>query len=306
MLAMVALTAVLAVLDVSTLVAQGPVAVEAGSDTVEVVLWDGSRLYGTVEREIEGGLRLRLLSGDVVELRSDRIQTLGPLTGRLVNGRVWQEDPNTTRLFFGPTARTLERGSGYFSVYELVMPFVAVGVHDRVTLAAGTPLIFGGGESERLFWFAPKVQVAQTEDFAAAVGVLHFWIAGKDRYEYQCYDPEYCTGEPERDPSHYGVAYGVVTFGAPDASATLGAGMGYSGADLEKEPVFMLGAESRTSRFMKFVTENYFFPGEGMGLISAGPRFFGENLTADLGMMVPIMRGEGFVAFPLVSFVYNW
>ena len=55
---------------------------------------------------------------------------------------------------------------------------------------------------------------------------------------------------------------------------------------------------------MKLITENYLFPG-GVGLISVGPRFFGERLSADLGLAMPVGADDIFV-FPLVNFTWNF
>jgi hypothetical protein len=253
------------------------------SATVEVTLADGSVVFGQLLSQDAESVRLRLLSGDVIELRRDRLQGIRPLGGRIVDGKVWRPDPNATRLFFAPTGRSLGQGRGYFSVYELVVPFLAVGVTDRFSVAGGTPLVFGE-EAERIFWLAPKLQVVRQGRVSAAVGALHFMSAG--------------------DSEGVGIAYGVATLGTADNAVTTGAGYGYAGGDFADRPVVMLGGEARASRSVKFITENYVLPGEG-ALVSGGIRFFGERLTADVGLVVPTAADETF-AFPLVNFVYNW
>lgn len=253
------------------------------SVTVEVTLADGSVVFGRVLRQDPEVVRLQLLSGDVVELRRDRLRGIRPLDGRIVDGKVWRPDPNATRLFFAPTGRSLGQGQGYISVYELVVPFLAVGVTERFSLAGGTPLVFGEG-AERIFWLAPKLQVVRGDGVSVALGVLHFMST--------------------LESDGVGVAYGVATLGGRDNAVTGGIGYGYAGTDFADRPLFMLGGEARASRSVKFITENYVMPGEG-GLVSGGIRFFGERLTADLGLVVPAGTGEVF-AFPLVNFVYNW
>ncbi len=54
-------------------------------------------------------------------------------------------------------------------------------------------------------------------------------------------------------------------------------------------------------RGLKLVTENYVF--EGGGIISAGVRFMGRRLSADLGLATPLGADEFFV-FPMVNFVW--
>lgn len=258
--------------------------VTGDSTVVEVVLADGSTLTGRILGEEDGIIQLELLTGDVIQLRRARLQDIRTFEGRVVRGKVWRPDPNATRLFFAPTGRSLGQGQGYLSVYEVIMPFLAVGVTDRVALSGGTPLVFSA-DSERVFWFAPKLQVLRGSRFSAAIGALHFLstAAGSEGV---------------------GVAYGVATFGTRDDALTVGAGYGYSGSDFAAEPVLMVGGEARGSRSVKLISENYLLP-SGTLLLSGGFRFFGERLTADLGLVMPT-DGTDAAVFPLVNFVYNW
>lgn len=189
-------------------------------------------------------------------------------------------DPNTTRLFFGPTARSLPRGASYFGVFELLVPIAQVGVTDRFSLGGGTPLLFGMSEGERPFWITPKVKVLDTGSTQAALGALHVFSV---------------------DGHSVGIAYAVGTAGTADASVTGGAGLAYDGEG-GRALVVMVGAERRVGRGTKLLTENYVWAG-GNGLVMAGVRFFGDRLSADVGVGVPIGTGEIFT-FPVVNFVY--
>ena len=259
----------------------------AGPDeTQEVTLVGGARYLGRV-LETGDPVRFELLSGDVLELAHARITCLRTVPGTRTDGDFWHEDPNTTRLFFGPTGRALRRGEGYFSVVEIIMPFVSVGVTDRLTLSGGTPLIFTSSGPE-VVWLAPKLQVIRTEGFDASVGVLGFLARGEDE--------------------SIGVLYAVGTWGrTPDRALTLGVGWGYDTGDgIHETPAFMLGGEARMTRGTKFITENYYFPAGDFAIISAGPRFFGEKLTADLGLAMPIHEDAELFIFPLINFAWNW
>lgn len=261
------------------------IAVAGAEETQEIALEGGATYLGRVVSDGDP-VRFELLSGDLLEIARDRIVCLRAVRGTRHDGEFWPEDPNTTRLFFGPTGRALERGEGYFSVFEIVMPFLSLGVTDRLTLSGGVPLIFGSGGIQ-LAWLAPKYEVVRTETFRGAVGVLAFFAQGGSA----------------------GVLYGVGTIGrTSDRAVTVGAGWGYdSESGLYSAPALMLGFEARGGRNVKVISENYLFPDEGFGIISVGPRFFGERLTADLGLAMPVDPGMGeFFVFPLVNFVWNW
>lgn len=254
----------------------------AGADTLqveEIHLQDGSVLYGRVIQQGDP-IRIRLLSGDVIEIAGARVVSVLPAQGRVVKGEFWREDPNLTRLFFGPTARGLKRGKGYVAGYELFLPFVGIAVTDDVILAGGT-FLFGGFEN-RPYWLAPKVRLASRGTTDLAIGALVFRV----------------------EDHSAGVLYGVATRGTSDQAVSVGLGYGFSDGDLADKPMAMFGFEVRTTKSIKFISENYVFPG-GVGLISIGPRFFGERLSADLGIAV-VFDGDQTASFPLVNFVYAW
>ena len=93
----------------------------------------------------------------------------------------------------------------------------------------------------------------------------------------------------------------VESIGA-DSAATIGLGYSYARTDDEDagSGVVMIGGEHRVSRRVKLVTENYVF--KGGGFASGGLRFFGEKLSADFGLVVPLFEDETFV-FPMINIV---
>jgi hypothetical protein len=206
---------------------------------------------------------------------------LGSSPARLDAQTVQPGDPNQSRLFFGPTGRSLGKGQVYLGVYELLAPFVQVGVTDWLSIGGGTPLVFGFEEDglDRPIWITPKLRVFNGKNTQVSAGLFQGFGGG---------------AKP-------GIAYGVVTSGGPGGSFTGGAGVAYSG-DGERIAMVMVGGDRPIRRNMKFITENYVW-GSGNGLVSAGVRFFGERLSADLGLVTPIGDGAGYV-FPVVNFVY--
>jgi hypothetical protein len=248
----------------------------------ELVLVDGSRLYGVVEKDADGEVVFRTHSGTLMTVPRSQVRSLRRVEGTMQKGEFMPADPNGTRLFYGPTARSLRKGEVYLGVYELMMPVVQVGVTDRLSIGGGTPLVFGIDDWERPFWITPKFQVFNTGNTQAAVGVLHAF---------------------DTDGEGGGVAYGVMTRGNTLGSVTGGAGMAYATAG-GRTWVVMVGGERTMHRHIRFVTENHFWGGAdaGRGVLSAGVRFFGEKLAADLAVIVPLV--EDTFAFPMLNFVY--
>ena len=115
----------------------------------ELVLKDGSRAYGAVVAEDATDIVFRTSSGAELKTPKARIASLRPVTGRMVGGEFRREDPNGTRLAFGPTARAVPRGQAYLAVYQGIVPFVQVGVTDRFSIGGGTPLVFAFDDWDR-------------------------------------------------------------------------------------------------------------------------------------------------------------
>ena len=245
----------------------------------ELELNDGSSVIGRVTSIADG--RFVFVTGAGVEMTVEMsaVRSLEPVRGRIVNGERWREDSNPTRLFFTPTGRSLKKGEAYLGVYQIVLPFVQVGITDRVSIGAGTPLIVG--DFDRPVWITPKVKLLETRSTAVSAGVMHFFNV---------------------DDASVGIAYGVVTQGSTDNALTVGLGYSYARTDDEEagSGVLMLGGERRVSKRMKLVTENYVF--KGGGFASGGVRFFGEKLSADLGLVAPLF-GDDFFAFPMINIV---
>jgi hypothetical protein len=188
--------------------------------------------------------------------------------------------PNATRLLFGPTARALPKGQVYFGVYEFLAPFVQVGVTDRVSIGGGTPLFFGVEESARPFWVTPKIQVLGTGATDVAVGAIHIFSA---------------------DEGGGGIAYAVATHGSSRGALTAGTGIAYD-VHGGRSAIVMVGGDREVRPGLRLVTENYLWK-NGDGIASAGVRFTGGKLSADVGLAIPLGLGEVF-AFPVVNFVY--
>jgi len=251
----------------------------AGETLYEVRLLDGSVVFARVA-SVEGEtIVLVTLGGARLEVTRSQIRTVRVAEGRVVEGELWRKDPNSSRLFFTATGRTIPKGEAYVGTYILVFPFVAFGVTDRITLAMGAPILFGRLEP---FYVAPKVQVVKTTTAEISVGMLAFFF----------------------DNESVGITYGVGTFGTPDNALTVGLGFGFAGADFSSQPVAMIGGETRTSRRTKLVTENYFLPGETGMVFSAGIRFIGERFSTDVAIAGAAGDGDLGCCVPIINFSY--
>ena len=118
-----------------------PVAAQEVGTRQRVVLTGGREIVGTVVATSDQTVVL-----DVEGLRTEipRAQIVRIVD---VTGRFTRTDPNYTRLFITPTARTLSRGAGRVTTY-LIFPSVAYGVTGNVDVSAAASIpVDGGGSS---------------------------------------------------------------------------------------------------------------------------------------------------------------
>ena len=208
-----------------------------------------------------------------------------PVTS-IKKGTYWFPNPNDTRLFFAPTARCLEAGSGYFADYYIFFPMLAYGITDNITIAGGMSLIPGLAIPDQLFYFTPKVGFNMNNSSLAA-GIL-------------------MAGLPGEDEPLVGILYGVGTFGNADNNITGGLGYGYVDWEFADKPFVMLGGQFRTSRRVSFVSENWIFPGLADPVLSGGFRLFGQALSVDLALIFPVGASGDWPLIPYIDFVFKF
>lgn len=272
---------------VSPLAAQRPAAPPVDSTAVVALrLTDGSELTGRVVAADETTLTIVTLAAARVQLPRTSITSWRPVSGQMTARGFQPADPNTSRLFFGPTGRTLEQGSGYFADYYLFFPVVGYGVHDRLTLSAGMSII--PGLSSQLLYATAKVGVVRSDNVALALGGFFATV-------------------PDQPDASLGTAYGVATFGNTDHAITFMGGYPFTTQDVAQEPLFMAGGETRVGRRAKLLGELWKFPETSEVPVVFGVRWFGDRLAVDFGFVYALGSStEGWPLVPWVDFAVNW
>ena len=245
---------------------------------------DGSSFIGRIieigEEEIKFETKHGVLTFSIFEITELKLVS----EDQFKEGKYWFPDPNCTRLFFAPTARMLKQGEGYFADYFVFFPTITLGITNNITLGGGFSIIPGLDLDEQILVFTPKVGITTSKKMNLAIGALVI--------------------KPPEDISTLGILYGVSTFGTLDKSFTFGLGYGYAEDELADKPMIVLGGETRTSRSVSLVTENWIVPEKDEPILSFGLRFFGEKLSADFALIFP-MEEDVFI-FPYIDFVYKF
>ncbi len=258
-------------------------------DVIQILTLDnGSVIFGRILQingdEITFGDSAMILKVKVASVKS--IQEVPAAT--IKKGKYWFPNPNDTRLYFAPTGRMLKRGEGYFSDFYLFFPGVYYGLTDRITLGGGVSLFPGIDLSKQMYYLTPKVGVEFVKGVDIALGALLINM------------------QFDEEGNTVGILYSVATVGSREASFTIGLGYGFVNSVFARKPMLMLGGETRVSRRIALLTENWIMPGEGQPIIAYGCRFFGEKLSIDLAMVTPLGEDAIFPGIPLVGFVFNF
>lgn len=253
-------------------------------------LSSGTTVVGRVDDPRADPLVVQTENGTLTIPRARLAELRAVATARLREGVYWPPNPNETRLLFAPTGRMLKPGEGYYSNTYLFIQQFAGGVTPQFTFGGGFSIVPSEDFSNNILYVTPKLGVYNSERTNVAVGVLAAIIPGEDT------------------DGTFGIAYGVATFGSPDAHVTTGAGFGYAQGRFAQDPVFMIGGEKRLSRRTAFISENYVFPSadETNNLVSYGLRFFGDRLSVDFALLNTLGEEMVFPGVPYVAFAVKF
>jgi hypothetical protein len=201
-------------------------------------------------------------------------------------GQYWYPNPNATRLYFGPTARMLKKGEGYFADYELFFPALTVGVTDRITIGGGMSIFPGVSPNKQLFYLTPKVGLKSYNNLQFAAGALVIKVPDESRL--------------------VGILYSLGTFGTPDGSVSVGLGYGFFGSHAADKPMVMVGGEKRLTRRVAVVSENWIIPGADHPVVAYGIRLMGEGLSFDIAFLNTLGHDAIFPGIPYVDLAFKF
>ena len=165
------------------------------STLVQVVLRDGSTLFGRVLEVTPTTVRFVSSFGETRIPRTAIASVHVVSASAMHDGEYWPADPSRSRLFFAPTGRMLRTGETYFADAYVFFPSIQVGVTDLLTIGGGMSIFPGVDPSEQIFYATPKVGLYASPKVNVAVGAL---VAG---------------AKVLSDFSPAGIGYGVATFG---------------------------------------------------------------------------------------------
>lgn len=268
---------------------------------VIVTTTGGNTIAGYLVKEDEKELVLETEKMGRVSIPKYTIKKISDkVTGRLVNGEYWFENPNATRYVIGPSAIPLRKGEGYYQNLYLFVHSASVGITDNISIGGGTELLtpIARGKAPAFFFATAKAAFPIADKLHAGGGILYVSYRKELSGSYN---------------NHMGTVFGLTTYGSRNNNITLGAGWGYQqfgfenpfsgkqakNSSFSKRPTFTVSAMARPFKWLSVVTENWVFPDTRVEvfpvsqppqkvknyeyILSYGVRVMGERISVDMG-----------------------
>jgi hypothetical protein len=257
------------------------------SHFVQVQLKDGSFLQGEILKRNNDTLFLKTELVGTLCIPSSKIENLVESNPETPYSPLLK-DPNQTRAFLMPSGITLPGGKGYVADYELFFFTTAVGLTDWLMINGGFLLLPIDVENQMLNFGFKALLLKPNKKLSIAAGWQFFTI-------------------PDSKTSPSSVGYGVVSLGDEDGKLNFGFGGVFGTNSSDKNLLFCISGDQRVSNHIKLLFEGWILPDAEFTPLIVGVRFFGSNLSGDIGLLYPI--GESIsspIGYPVVNLVYNF
>ena len=259
----------------------------ADTTLVRIETMDGNEYTGEIVGQDALKIYLKTHNlGEIGILKSDiRLQQKIKVQ-QIKDGKVWFENPQSSRYFWAPNAYGLKKGEGYYQNIWVLWNQVSYGITNNFSIGAGViPLFLFAGAPTPVF-ILPKISIPVHQDkFNISAGALIGTILGESE-------------------ASFGILYGNTTVGSRDNNVTFGLGYGFAGDNWASSPMINVSGMFRLTSRGYFITENYYVNagGSGAAVISLGGRWIIKKAALDFGLFLPVADTETFVAIPWLGF----
>jgi hypothetical protein len=255
---------------------------------VKIETKDGNIFLGSIIREDSTTIVIETELLGELPIRKTAISRRTEIdSSKMVKGKLWNDNPQSTRYLWTPNGFGLKKGEGYYQNIWVLYNQISVGITNNISASVGTiPLFLFGAESTPV-WVIPKFSIPIAKDkINLSLGVFAGTILGEDNMSF-------------------GLAFGTSTFGNRNRNVNLGLGWGYSTDGWSDKPLINVSAMVRLTANGYFLTENYFIPlghDFNLTLLSAGGRYIVKKVGLDFGLYIPISSEiEQFIAIPMLG-----
>ncbi len=178
---------------------------------------------------------------------------------------------NGNRLFFAPTARGLRQGEAVLQDVDVYLVGINYGITNNLSLGGYVSVFPGTGLDNQFIAFTPKLSYPIGNKLHAGFGLLYVRVPSFDS---------------NSSGVGAGIGYGAITYGSADNNITAGLGYGFVEGEIGSTPIIQIGAQTRVSRLMSLVSENYIVADHAAGMAGLyGVKFNWRRTSLGLGAL---------------------
>ncbi|MDQ2770899.1 MAG: hypothetical protein M3Y54_10420, partial [Bacteroidota bacterium] len=178
---------------------------------------------------------------------------------------------NGNRLFFAPTARGLRQGEAVLQDVDVFLVGINYGVTNSLSVGGYISIFPGAALDEQFVMFTPKLSYPISEKLHAGFGLLYVRVPSFDS---------------RGSGTGAGIGYGALTYGSADNNLTAGLGYGFVQGEIGSTPIIELGGQTRVSRLVSLVSENYIVADSHAGMAGLyGMKFNWRTASLGLGAL---------------------
>lgn len=223
-----------------------------------------------------------------LSIQKTSIKKITPIgSNRIKAGKVWLDNPQSTRYFWSPNGYGIKKGEAYYQNIWVFWNQFTVGITDNISIGAGLVPLFLFAGAPTPIWIAPKFSIPLVkEKLNVGGGALLGVVLGAEA-------------------AGFGILYGTSTFGSRDNNLSIGLGYGYASGDWAKSPMINISGMFRAGPRGYFLTENYYIEiaDDVLVLLSLGGRSITNGgVGLDYGLFIPLMKDmDFFLAIPWIG-----
>jgi hypothetical protein len=269
---------------------------EAGDEvTYRIQTVQGNEFIGTIAAEQDDHIVLITEAfGEIRILKSDIRRRTVVQVDKLIEGVFWDENPQSSRYLWSPNGYGLKKDEGYYQNIWVLYNQVSYGFSDNFSMSAGMIPLFLFGGIETPVWIVPKFSIPiEKEKINVAAGAFIGGIVGLEE-------------------SRFGIVFGTTTYGSRDSNVNFGLGWGYAFDGWADRPMINISFLQRTGPKGYFISENYYFGGDGFNVVvlSLGGRRIINTVGLDFALAIPLGTDiDTFIALPFLGLTIpfgNW
>jgi hypothetical protein len=219
-----------------------------------------------------------------IEIKWSNIKSIEPMDAKSIkNNDYYFKNVGTSRYYISSSGYGLGKDQWEYRNHYLFLNSFHGGITDQLQVSAGFEFMSLFAVGDPFIFLSTSYRFKLTDNFRVGTGITYM-------------------GLPSATEDNVILPALTATYGSPDhhASFTIGKPLNKYISD---EYYWAISAQTRVSKRLALITDNFRFPTDGEGIFTYGLRFLGEKSAIDLGFINNEFISEAiFIGYPFVGF----